>query len=272
MNIILGLALSLVMVIGIGSAYSQSDTIPTWIKGVAGFWAEDRMTDQEFIEALEFLIESGIIQVNDPKVEKLEKENRELRQKIESLESEDTSQQDTADMMQPLEENEMTYVTTDRHEYGLGDIIQVSGFVDRSILDKQLVDQRLNKTITRYDKSILDIHVSYDGGLQEGGNHQKVISCERASAFVNHGHFIHNFKTEQKEYVLASFEMDEFYPSSTLDILSNGYPDSVQRCFDDQGNFEFSFMVDDEYYAGKYKVYISDRAQFHSSKQIITVD
>ena len=70
----IGLALSLVMVTGIGSAYSQSDTIPTWIKGVAGFWAEDKITDKEFIEALEFLIESNIIQTNDPRVLLLENE------------------------------------------------------------------------------------------------------------------------------------------------------------------------------------------------------
>ena len=65
--------------------------------------------------------------------------------------------------------------------------------------------------------------------------------------------------------------MNEFYPIITLDILDNGYPDVIQRCFDDQGNFEFSFMVDDEYYAGEYKVYFSDRAQFSSSKHIITI-
>ena len=50
---------------------------------------EDKITDLEFIEALEFLIESGIIKVADPRVLELEKENSELRQKIELFEYKD---------------------------------------------------------------------------------------------------------------------------------------------------------------------------------------
>ena len=199
-------------------------------------------------------------------VQELEKENSELRQKIESLKSENTPQYDTVDMVQPLEKNEIMYATTDKQEYGLGDMIQVSGFIDRSFLDKQTTDQRLNKTIIRYDTSHLDIHLSSDGK-----SHSVYIQCERAQSFVDDGNFIHNYNQEQKKYILTNFEMNEFYPITTLDIASNGYPDVIQRCFDDQGNFEFSFMVDDEYYAGKYKVYTSDRSHVRSDKQIILI-
>ena len=270
-HVYLIIAIMLVGSTAITSVHAVSEPIPAWVKGVAGFWAEDKITDKEFIEALEFLIESNIIKASDPRVLLLEKENQELKQEIESLESENIPQQDTANIIQPLEENEMTYVTTDKQEYGLGDVIQVSGFIDRSILDNQSIDQRLNKTITRYDKSLIDIYVSFDDSLYGGGYHSDVISCERAQSFVDNGNFIHNYNQEQKKYILTNFEMNEFYPIITLDILDNGYPDVIQRCFDDQGNFEFSFMVDDEYYAGEYKVYFSDRAQFSSSKHIITI-
>jgi phosphonate transport system substrate-binding protein len=42
---------------------AQSDTIPEWIKNTAGFWARGEISDIEFINAMEFLIGSGIIQV-----------------------------------------------------------------------------------------------------------------------------------------------------------------------------------------------------------------
>jgi len=39
--------------------------IPSWVKGVANFWVEDKIDDGEFAEALEFLIDSNIIQLGD---------------------------------------------------------------------------------------------------------------------------------------------------------------------------------------------------------------
>ena len=72
--IVLGLIFVVVFGVGLSSAYSQSDTIPQWIKGVAGFWSEDRITDSEFIEALEFLIKSDIIKVSDPRVSELDQQ------------------------------------------------------------------------------------------------------------------------------------------------------------------------------------------------------
>jgi phosphonate transport system substrate-binding protein len=42
---------------------AQSDTVPEWIKNTAGFWARGEISDIEFINAMEFLIGSGIIQV-----------------------------------------------------------------------------------------------------------------------------------------------------------------------------------------------------------------
>ena len=53
------------------SAQSQYD-IPSWIKNVAGFWANDEITDNEFGEGLTFLIDNEIISV--PKITELEKE------------------------------------------------------------------------------------------------------------------------------------------------------------------------------------------------------
>ena len=51
-----------VTVIGFTEIQAQSDEIiPSWVKAVAGYWAEGNIDDLEFIEALEFLIESGVL-------------------------------------------------------------------------------------------------------------------------------------------------------------------------------------------------------------------
>ena len=46
------------------SVSAQSSEIPDWIKGVAGFWADGQTTDGDFINALEYLIDEGIIAVS----------------------------------------------------------------------------------------------------------------------------------------------------------------------------------------------------------------
>jgi hypothetical protein len=35
--------------------------IPSWVKHSAGWWSEDRISDQEYITSLQYLIDNGII-------------------------------------------------------------------------------------------------------------------------------------------------------------------------------------------------------------------
>jgi len=42
---------------------SAAGEVPDWFKGVAGFWAEEKITTAEFLDGLEFLIDQEIIQV-----------------------------------------------------------------------------------------------------------------------------------------------------------------------------------------------------------------
>jgi len=43
---------------------AQSDAIPSWIKNTAGWWAEDQISETEFVNSMEYLIDSGIIDVS----------------------------------------------------------------------------------------------------------------------------------------------------------------------------------------------------------------
>ena len=64
------------------SAQSQYE-IPSWVKGIAGFWAEGNISDEEFGEGISFLIENQVIKV--PLVQKLIDENAQLKQEIAEL-------------------------------------------------------------------------------------------------------------------------------------------------------------------------------------------
>ena len=83
------LLIILISSIGISATISAQSSyeIPSWVKGIAGFWAEDKISDAEFGEGLSFLIDSDVIKV--PKIQELENrilqlenENNELRNKL----------------------------------------------------------------------------------------------------------------------------------------------------------------------------------------------
>jgi hypothetical protein len=46
------------------TATAQEQSIPKWIKGVAKFWVEGEVNDQEFIQALQWMIDDGILRVS----------------------------------------------------------------------------------------------------------------------------------------------------------------------------------------------------------------
>ena len=61
------LVLALGTVAGLGliplSINAESEIVPSWIKNTAGFWANDQISDGEFLNAIEYLIAQGNIQV-----------------------------------------------------------------------------------------------------------------------------------------------------------------------------------------------------------------
>ena len=62
------LAITLVTAVGLGAiAYAQSEEIPKWVKEVAQFWVDGQISDSEFIEAIEFLVNAGIIKISESK-------------------------------------------------------------------------------------------------------------------------------------------------------------------------------------------------------------
>jgi len=74
--------LAVLFLVPVGFTSDQTDTIPPWIKGIAGVWVDGGISDAEFIDAIEFLIDGGIIQTD--RIGELEEENERLRQELKS--------------------------------------------------------------------------------------------------------------------------------------------------------------------------------------------
>ncbi len=43
--------------------FAYAESVPEWVKSTAKFWSEGKITDTEFLNAIKFLIEKNIIQV-----------------------------------------------------------------------------------------------------------------------------------------------------------------------------------------------------------------
>ena len=58
------LSVAVIAIIGliVPSAYAQS--VPDWVQNTAGWWADDQISETEFVNAIEFLVNDGIIQVS----------------------------------------------------------------------------------------------------------------------------------------------------------------------------------------------------------------
>ena len=44
-------------------ANAQQNLVPTWIKNVAQFWSNDDIADQEFVNAMEYLVGEGVMEI-----------------------------------------------------------------------------------------------------------------------------------------------------------------------------------------------------------------
>ena len=84
--LVIGLSATSVFTIFASAQLYDKYVIPDWVKVVAGFWAQDKITDTDFGEGLAFLIDKEIIKV--PKVEYLQSQVSSLAEENSQLKSE----------------------------------------------------------------------------------------------------------------------------------------------------------------------------------------
>ena len=49
----------------VGSVTAEEGLVPSWIKNAAGFWADDKIADSEFLSMIKFLIENDVIVIEN---------------------------------------------------------------------------------------------------------------------------------------------------------------------------------------------------------------
>ena len=93
--------------------------IPPWVKGVANFWVEDEIDDGEFAEALEFLIDSNIIQLGNTQVMSQNQNDWEEKYNtlLEEENTEDTKHKSQIDKM--MQEHSNVYLEINQKNFDL---------------------------------------------------------------------------------------------------------------------------------------------------------
>ena len=105
------------------SADAQQETIPEWIQNVALFWGQGEISESEFVNALEFLGDEGILKLPAAKsaeAQEISASIGELEQRLETLESTQIKPLDeptspgtiTTTPMPPVEPDDTSYPYT----------------------------------------------------------------------------------------------------------------------------------------------------------------
>ena len=60
-------SLSIIIMIGliVPGGYADHHAVPDWVKNTAGWWATDAISENEFVNAIEFLINEEILIINE---------------------------------------------------------------------------------------------------------------------------------------------------------------------------------------------------------------
>lgn len=86
------------------TADAQQEEIPKWIQDVAGFWSNDSISDQEFVNAMEFLVEEGIMKIpssNTAQAEEITKTLEDLEVRLEKVETQSPTKETTTQLNSP---------------------------------------------------------------------------------------------------------------------------------------------------------------------------
>lgn len=156
-----------ILSVSIATVYAQNQyQIPAWVKGIAGFWAEGKISDAEFGQGLAFLIDNELIKV--PKIQ-------ELQNKITQLENENRDlQSKLGGYTQPeyYSDNSSKFfltVSTDKSHYNEGDAIRISGKVSTIVIGTPVTLQ------ISADGSLVDIT---QASVSRDGSYSYVVMAE----------------------------------------------------------------------------------------------
>lgn len=103
--------------------------IPSWIKEMAGFWANEQISDSDFVQSLTYLIENEIISI--PQIENLKTQNEKLKSELQEIKSYPNS-------IHAVSDNLKITLYTNKEVYGPDDTIMIFGTVSKLVSGHQV--------------------------------------------------------------------------------------------------------------------------------------
>lgn len=185
----LPIILGIIVLISVPSVVAQSETseILNWVKGIASFWVQGEITDTEFIEAIEFLVEQRIINLpNFQKIPPVILEDNPVVVNPEPIIIEEEQINTIEEEPEPL-----IHVTTNKKSYQSGDNIIIRGTVpieSQDIVTTVIVNPNGNivtitqnmpnngvfQTIFKAGSSIMNTSGEYEVRAQQGSEKNSV--------------------------------------------------------------------------------------------------
>ena len=145
----------LMLIVVLPLAYAEEDEMPLWIKSNAGLWNEGVISDEEFKNAITFLVNEQIIDLSlidqlQNRIIELEAENERLKAQIETS-AEDTAPEAQRSTVQPEPTSETLRVSIDGIVYDIEYVIN-GGTVEGIYHDARgitvAVEAKMDGTIT----------------------------------------------------------------------------------------------------------------------------
>lgn len=129
-----GIFFSVIFLVSITAMYDSKaeSAIPERIKELTKSWSEDKLSNEDFAEAITYLIRNDLLKL--PEIEYIITENQQLKQEIISLKS----QLSEYEKMLQTEEKLEIVVHTNKHLYGPGDDIVIFGTVSSLVEDHEV--------------------------------------------------------------------------------------------------------------------------------------
>ena len=144
----------LIILIGFSSSisFAEEDYVPDWLKDTAGFWAENKISDQDFLQSLQYLIDNDFLLIPHDKNLTFEPD-RDLKINLH----------------------------TSKQEYRAGDDVVIFGTVSQ-LIDDQKISIVISSTKGDFI-SVVKITPSIDGSY---------AFVAKDSSFKEHGEYIVN--------------------------------------------------------------------------------
>lgn len=133
------------LIIPVYAQESTESSIPSWIKSIAGAWSNDQLTDIEFTEALEFLIESEVISL--PNYQRIDSSVDDF----DIFDNIETDNNLEAELESIMVDSEIS-VSTDKTAYTSDENVTISGSI---------------KTLEEYAQSVTIVVVDPNGNVAD---------------------------------------------------------------------------------------------------------